>query len=481
MPIDSDPQAALIFVDLDGSLVATDTLWESLLLLFKRQPWAVFLAVAWLWRGKAYFKGRVAARIRLNPDYLPYRQNVLAFLEEERAQGKELVLATAADRSIAAAVADHLGIFAATLASDGVTNLAGQAKLRAIERQAAGRPFEYLGNSRADIPIWQASQRAHAVSSSPGLLNYLKTSVGVGRVFPVHRDIVAALPRALRVEQWLKNLLLFVPLVLAHKIGDGDLVLKGLLAFICFNFCASGGYVLNDLLDLESDRRHPSKRRRAFAAGTLSLKTGICLFPALIFLGIGTSLSSLPLIFTGALILYLGLSLAYSMYLKRAAVLDVLVLAYLYTHRILAGALAVAVSLSPWLLAFSIFFFLNLAYLKRYGELHLMERNDLGTKAPGRGYGTADKPLLRTFGTASGYISVLVLALYINSEKVLELYRRPAALWLVGPCLLYWITRLWLLADRGQMEDDPLVFTMRDRASYVVGLALLLILLVATF
>lgn len=277
------------------------------------------------------------------------------------------------------------------------------------------------------------------------------------------------LAQALRVHQWIKNLLVFVPLLLAHRVFDPAALLQSLYAFIAWCLCASSVYLVNDLLDVEADRQHPAKKRRPFAAGALSARSLLLLVPLLLLPAFAIAFLLLPALFGFALLLYLSLSTAYSVYLKRLLIVDVLTLAGLYTLRVLSGGFATEIAVSPWLIAFSMFLFLSIAFVKRYTELRAAAaegRADLSR----RNYTLADMELLKSFGTSSGYLSVLVIALYINnSNEVTILYRHPAALWLIGPCLLYWITRVWFLAARGKLHDDPVVFTVKDPASYIVG------------
>ena len=289
----------------------------------------------------------------------------------------------------------------------------------------------------------------------------------------------SALFRALRIHQWVKNVLLFVPLIMAHRMTDMALVLKGSLAFAAFSLCASSAYIINDLVDLERDRQHPTKRERPFASGSLQIQTGIVLASLLLAGALLTSSLLLSSLFTALLSSYFLLTMAYSLFFRHELILDVLALAGLYTLRILAGGIVVSVIVSPWLLTFSVFLFLSLAFLKRYAELRLMEENNQ-IHQNGRGYVLSDIVMVQNVGSTSGYLSVLVLALYINSREVVELYQHPWELWLIGPCLLYWIMRMWFLAYRGQMTDDPILFALRDRTSYVIGFAILVLIFTAT-
>ncbi|MDH4219473.1 MAG: UbiA family prenyltransferase [Candidatus Aminicenantes bacterium] len=475
-----DRSASTLYVDLDGTIVATDTLWESLMVLLKSNPSAFLRLPFWLLRGKAFLKRRVSRHVDLNPCRMPYNEEVLSFMRSERQSGKEIVLATAADRKIAQAFSDHLGIFSGVLASDGSVNLSKENKLRAIKNHNGRHGFEYVGNDFADLPVWKEALRAHLVRPSRHLLSSAKKVAAVGKVFNSSEKKMMALLKAMRPYQWVKNLLLFVPLVLAHKVDNLELVLKAFVAFVIFSLCASCFYILNDLLDLEADRQHPNKRFRPFASGTLSIKTGLMLAFSLGVTVFAISLFFLSVPFTIMLGIYGLLTTAYSICIKKIPVLDVLILAGLYTHRILAGGIAVDVPISAWLLGFSIFFFLSLAFVKRYTELRLLLLNNK-KEAEGRGYIVEDARIIQTLGPTSGYLSVLVLALYINSPEVIFLYKNPWVLWLLGPCLLYWVTRVWLLAHRDQMKDDPIFFAIKDKISYVVGVLIAAILIAATF
>jgi 4-hydroxybenzoate polyprenyltransferase len=289
---------------------------------------------------------------------------------------------------------------------------------------------------------------------------------------------VLALVRALRIHQWVKNLLVFVPVVLDHKLLHAETMAKAATAFVAFCCAASSAYILNDILDVEADRRHPTKRYRPFAAGTLSPALGLVLVPGLLAIAFAVSWSTLPAKFIELLAIYVVLTTMYSLYLKRVAVVDVLLLAALYTLRVLAGIAASQVRFSTWLLAFSMFLFLSLAFLKRYTEVSAMEGGTDET-VRGRGYLRGDREWLGTMGGASGYLSVLVLALYINSEQVVALYRNPLLLWLICPLLLFWTSHMWLLAHRGRIHDDPIVATVRDPVSYLLGALVALVLYLA--
>lgn len=456
--------ACPLCVDLDGTLIKTDALLEGLCALLKQNVWLLFLLPLWLLRGRAHFKREVARRVSLDPRRLPYNEAFLDYLKEQRAQGRTLVLATASDALLAQRIAAHLGLFDEVIASDGKHNLKGRQKLRALEARFGAQGFDYAGNDRADLRIWPHARHALVVNARAPLMEAALRVAQVAQVFPdERRNRGRILLRAIRAHQWVKNVLVFIPLLTAHQLSASALG-QAVLAFVAFSLCASSVYLLNDLADLDADRAHPTKRRRPLASGELPLPTAFALVPLLLLASVGVALW-LPPMFLVVLACYFGLTVAYSLYLKQIALLDVLVLAILYTTRILAGSVAFGMAISPWLLAFSVFIFLSLAFVKRYSELRLL-RSLAKTSAKGRGYFAGDLEQLGNLGAASGYISVLVLALYLNSEEVTTLYRWPELLWLALPPLLYWMSRVWLLAHRGQIDQDPVVFALHDRPSY---------------
>jgi 4-hydroxybenzoate polyprenyltransferase len=449
---------------------------ETLAAVVRERPLLLFVLPFWLTRGRASLKRELASRARVDAALLPYDENLVAELRHQSAAGRTVVLATAADELVARRIADHLGFFDEVIASDGVTNLKRDTKARALTARFGEQGFDYVGGDRDDLPIWRHAHGALVVGSAPALMRQLAT-LGIA-VRGTERDPSApALMRALRVYQWAKNLLVFVPLLTAHRLLHGESVAAAMLAFISFSFVASAVYLANDLTDLEDDRRHPLKRRRALASGELPIASAIALAPVL--LAAATLVSVLlPWEFGALLLAYVAVNLAYSLGLKRVALVDVFVLAGLYTLRILAGAAAIEVAVSDWLLAFSSFLFLSLALVKRSTEVAgALSRDE--ERVGGRGYVAQDGTLLAALGIASGYLSVLVFALYITSPQVTMLYRSPGLLWFAVPLFLYWISRMWLLAHRGRLQEDPLLFSLGDPASYTVGIAILMLMIAA--
>lgn len=464
-------------VDLDGTLVQTDLLIESAFILLKRNSLYFFLFPFWLLKGIAFFKRQISMRVTLDIPALPYHEELVEYLKAEHARGRRLVLATAADQGIARQVADYLGLFETILASDGTLNLSARAKGQQLVARFGLKEFDYIGNGRRDLAVWSSARKAILVNSSR-LLNRRAAQVAeIERVFNRRQRRSRAFIRALRPEQWLKNLLVFAPLVMASGYPEVDLLARAFIAFFAFGFCASCVYLVNDLADLDADRRHPHKRHRPLAAGELPLLWALVCVPVLLGLALFVGLP-LPMSFDATLVVYFLLNLGYSFTLKRIVLLDVIVLAGLYTMRIMAGSASVSLWPSSWLLAFSTFLFLSLALVKRYSELEMV-RAASGDTAQVRGYRVIDMELLASFGSGSGYVAVLVLAIYISSGAAKLIYARHMLMWLLCPLLLYWISYVWLIAHRGRMRDDPLVFTIQDRPSQVVGILSVIILLIS--
>jgi 4-hydroxybenzoate polyprenyltransferase/phosphoserine phosphatase len=459
-------ESPALVVDLDGTLVKTDLLLEAVLVLLKQKLYYAFRLLLWLMKGKAYFKRQVARQVSLDVAVLPYREEVLDYLREQRAHGRKLVLATGCDIQIARLVADHLDLFDLVLASDGETNLTGASKRDRLVNEFGEKHFDYAGNGRHDVAVWASARKAVLVNPSPRVRSKAAQVAQVECVLEGPRKGLADYLKPLRLQHWWKNILVFVPLLAAHRFDEIGLLAKLLLAFCSFGCFASSGYLMNDLFDLPADRHHPTKRFRPFASGDLPLWYAFATIPALAGIGclIGTMVSR-P--FLEVVLSYFALTLTYSLYLKRVVLLDVIVLAGLYTMRIMAGAAAIAIWPSHWLLAFSTFFFFSLALVKRYSELVIMRKID-GDRAKARGYELDDGELLAAMGVASGFLAVLVLALYINSDKAQALYGRYQLIWFLCPLLLYWISRVWLIAHRGKMPDDPMVFAMNDRTSRIL-------------
>jgi 4-hydroxybenzoate polyprenyltransferase/phosphoserine phosphatase len=460
-------------VDLDGTLVKSDTFVDSLMVLARRRPLAFLLTPAWAVQGKAHLKSQVASRVALDVAHLPYNRPLLDYLKDERSAGRKLYLVTGADRLSAQRVADHLGIFEDVMASDGDVNLTGNNKLQHLQQRFASGGFDYIGNALPDLPLLTNAQQAMVANPDFRLKSALKSrNVEVSEKFLDRSHALSAFAKALRVHQWAKNLLVFLPLLLAHTIRPGP-VLTTVAAFFCFSFLASATYILNDLLDLEADRIHLNKRRRAFAAGDLSVATGLAL--SLLLASVAFIMAAyLPRKFLVFLMFYLVTTMAYSLVLKRIVLVDVLILAGLYTVRMVAGAATTHTIISPWLAAFSIFFFLSLAMVKRFSELQNLQTHHMHPSS-GRGYLLSDIEQLRTFGTSSAYASIVIFTLYINGRDVTALYHHPNRMWLITPLMILWVSRVWLLASRGLLDEDPVIFALKDRMSLLLGLGVALV------
>jgi 4-hydroxybenzoate polyprenyltransferase/phosphoserine phosphatase len=459
-------ETQVLCVDLDGSLIRTDLLQEATLLLIRRAPADLLAIPLWLARGKAALKARIADRVTPAVALLPYNEPLLAWLHEQRQAGRRLVLCTASDRRYAQQVADHLGIFEDVIGSDGQRNNSAAHKAAVLVERFGKGAYDYVGNSAADLPVWTNARRAIVVGSD-AMRTAAARVAPVERVFPPEPAGLRAWLKGLRLHQWLKNLLLFLPLLGAHRWGDPAALLAALAAFLAFGLCASAVYVVNDLFDLESDRRHPRKRLRPFASGRIPISAGIA--AALVLFALAFALAfALSWAFAAWLLAYVALTKAYTFVFKALPLVDCLALAGLYTLRVVAGGAAVAQPVSFWLLAFCLFLFLSLAFVKRFAELVALAAQGKPA-AYGRGYVAEDRQLLQSFGVSSGFASALVLALYLDSETVLRLYAHPDRLWFTLPVLLFWISWMWLRAARGQMHDDPVVFAVRDRASLFAG------------
>jgi len=471
-----------LVVDLDGSLLKTDLLVETASQFIIRNPSQIPRMLSWLAQGKCTLKAKLAERANIDVTCLPYNEALLRWLREQKKFGRTLVLATASHRLLASRVAEHLQIFDQVLATDEDINLAGEHKREVLEHLFGRGKFDYVGNSGVDLSIWKSAQAAHIVSRSRRLISRAQRAGNLDQIFDNERpSLIAALIKAMRLHQWVKNLLIFVPLFTAFHFVILQSSIHCLCAFIAFGLTASSVYLLNDLVDVSDDRLHASKKKRPFASGNLPLLVGWLAWPVLLALAVAFSLIVLPPRFSAALAVYFVLTLSYSLRLKRNMVIDVLILAGLYTMRIVAGTEAIAVPLSFWMLAFSMFMFLSLAFIKRYTELDAALKAQRNSPLRGRGYSPDDLAIVMNLGATSGYLAVLVLALYIQDSHTAILYHAPKLIWMACPILLYWISRIWFVAHRGKMHDDPIVFALKDRTSLTTGALFVLIFALARF
>ncbi|WP_204112503.1 UbiA family prenyltransferase [Shimia biformata] len=459
-----------VFVDLDGTLVRTDIAQEQLLHALTNGACLAKLPAS-LAKGRAQLKSDLADWHDLCPADLPYNDDVLSYLVAEREKGRPIILATAADRKVANAIADHLGLFDGVLASDPSRNLKGAAKLDAIRTMTGGGPFEYLGDSKADLPIWEKAARVGLVDAPAKAHGaFGDISVDLTTRPATWRGIL----RAMRPHQWAKNALVFLPLLFSHVYDEPGTLGRAWIAFVLFCAIASSIYILNDLSDIEADRAHPRKRTRPFAAGTLRPAEGALAAVVLLALSLWASMVTLGAGMTVVFAIYVVTTILYSVWLKNYAVIDVVALTFLYTLRVFAGGVAIGHLPSVWLLNFSLFFFLSLALMKRHIEL--LRIKEIG-KQRARGYTVDDLEATLPMGVASGSLAVLTLTLYLNSDFVSSAYAAPRLLWGMAPMVMYWIFRAWMKARRGEIGHDPVVFALRDRVSVVtIGLCCALVI-----
>lgn len=453
--------------DLDGTVIETDLLYESLILLAKQHPEQLLSVPLWLLQGRNFLKERLAERIELRPALLPYRQSVLDLIAELRDSGHRIVLATASHRKLAEAVAEHLGIFDEVLASDGGVNLKGRTKAELL-KEKFGANILYAGDSKADLQVWSEVRQAVLVGCER-LAAKIPESCEVMRRISVKRGEWKDYLKAMRPHHWSKNVLLLLPLLLAHE-QHAKAWLRALFGVILFSIAASGIYIFNDLLDLQSDRMHPWKRRRPLASALVPIQHGLLMFIPLLIGPIALGWVTLGGMFSLALAAYCVISIAYTMSWKRHVLVDVFVLTGFYGIRIITGAAIDHTYLSHWFAIFAMFFFFSLAIAKRFSELLHAKELVRGTNS-GRSYRLEDSQLLAMVGIASSFCAVIIFSLYCHAPEVGRLYPHSGRLLLIAPLLLYWLLRLWLRAIRGELNEDPVVLATQDRVSYLVGFA----------
>jgi len=452
-------------VDLDGTLIRCDSLFETFLKALKSTPVKAITSLRHLVQGKAAVKAALTQLVDIDVTSLPYNKKVLSYIESQHPD-TEVVLVTGANQRIAERVADHLGVFDSVLASSSTINLTGATKKKVLEDKYGKGQFDYIGNEVADIPVWSSSHQAIVVTSNERFTKSVVNEFPRAKLLVDNAPSIFTWLKFARTHQWAKNLLIFIPLILDHRFFELNNLLTVVLSFLAFSLLASTTYMANDMLDLESDRQNSTKSKRALAAGLLQIEHVLLVMfgcSVMVFL----LCLFLPGVFTLLLLAYLVLTVLYSFSLKKMMMMDVCVLALLHTMRLIGGTLTIQAQWSFWLLAFSMFFFLSLAIAKRVSELENVKKENKQNPAS-RGYRTTDIPVLNSTGIAAGYISVLVIALYINSEKVAQIYAYPEILWCICPPLLYWIGRLWLITSRGEMHEDPIIFALKDLTSVIV-------------
>jgi 4-hydroxybenzoate polyprenyltransferase len=467
-----------LVVDLDGTLTLTDTLAESVIQIVRMNPLNLFRLPVWLLGGRAAFKKAIASRTDPLAESLPYRESLVDYLIAEKRRGRPIILATAAHRSVAERVSAHLNLFDDVIATDDGDNLKGSAKLAQI-RSRIGHNFVYAGDSRADLPIWKAARAAVLAGVSKGVAASVRNAIPVEREFSNKSTGTATWIKALRVHQWLKNLLLFVPLFTAFSFFDMKKLVPLIVAFASMSLGASATYIVNDLWDLNNDRMHPRKRFRPFASGALSISSGLKCAAMLLVVSLALAFMA-SRGFAAMLVLYLLLTSAYSWVLKKRPLIDVIVLSLLYTLRIFAGSVAVDIEISKWLLAFSLLMFLSLALVKRCAEL-VSVRQSGALATPGRDYRVADLEVLWPLGIGSAFAAVVVFGLFINAPETAARYGAASLLWFAAIGFIYLLSRLWLATVRGEMDDDPVVYVIEDRGSRLTMLSMVAVVIVAHF
>lgn len=458
-----------LVVDLDRTLVRADTLVEQFVALVFRRPLVALMLLGQLVRGRAAFKARLAALGDLDPARLPYRAPLLEYLRLQKAIGRRLHLVTAADQRWAETIADHCGIFTSARGSDGTINLKGLLKAdHLVERFPSG--FSYAGDSRADLKVWRRAQGIVLAGASPATS---RAAARLGKVveaeFARERSRLQTWPRALRLHQWAKNLLVFVPLVLSQSYRNASDVAVASVAFVALGLVASGTYLLNDLADLMADRGHPTKSSRPLAAGDLPVEHALVVAPLLLVLGLGVAATTSSVLLTGVTC-YLCLTLFYTFDLKRRLLLDVVVLAFLYALRIMIGGEAIGAPHSVWLLTFSMFFFFSISLAKRYAEIASLQAAGAPDRLPRRGYRLVDAPVVLALGVSSSTASVLIVVHYLMEEAFpSNLYAQPNWLWAAPTVLTVWAARLWVVAGRGELHEDPVAFAIKDPFSWLAA------------
>ena len=420
----------------------------------------------WLFKGKVYLKNKIFGFVHLQYDLLPYNKEVLNFLEKEFSGGRKIILATASPVSAAIKISEIHPIFSEVYGTENKLNLKGFNKLELLINQFGEGKFDYIGNSKSDIVIFSSCRYSYLVGSNKSIEKEVKQISNLQHIWMPAKATLKDYLKEIRAYQWIKNLLLFVPLITSHSFKSLYLWALTFEAFCTFSLVASAGYLLNDLFDMESDRKHPRKQFRPIASGKISILS-VC-FLSILFLSIGLFFAEkLNVLFFFTVLLYFLTSFSYSIFLKKLALYDVFILAILYSIRVFAGALAINVYLSFWLIAFSTFMFLSLALVKRCSEL-IQLKDETSLRMRRRGYDIDDIKLLEIMGIVSGFLAVVVFALYINSPDVTRLYSRPKILWSMSFLFLFWISRIWLFTTRGKMTDDPILFAIKDTTSYFI-------------
>ena len=465
-------------VDLDGTLISTDTLSENTIGLIKKNPFYILLLPLWLAKGKSYLKDAIAKRSPLNPALLPYNQEIINFIKQQP-KSRTIILASGTNERIATAVANHTKLFSQVFASSINHNGTGTEKANTLIHNYGDKKFDYIGNSFEDLPVWRHARYGHIVSRSTNLINQARQEATIKKIFTAPPISYKTWLKQLRIHQWTKNILLFIPLITAHKIFEPNALAPTIIGFLSFCAMASTIYIMNDAFDLSADRQHLTKKNRPLASGKISLVKALQVASGLLITSYLLAIVFLTPSFIFWLSIYAVANIIYSLWLKKIIIIDVILLASLYTLRIIAGSTAANITTSTWLFMFALFIFLSLALIKRTSELVNLKK--VGQKkSPGRGYKSTHLKVVALTGLLLGYTSLITLSLYIKSAQVQLLYTTPLLLWLLIPLLFVWISRLWKRTWQGQMQEDPIVFAIQDTISYATGITAIAILILAT-
>ena len=466
-------------VDLDGTLVFSDTLQENLIKLLLHKPEYIFVIPFWFLKGIAFLKHKIASEIELKYSLLPYNIKIIEYIKQKKRSGCKIYLSTGANEKIALGVSKYLKCFDDIFASNEILNNVGKTKAEILIKKFGYQKFDYIGNSNNDIPALQSSKKGLLVNANKKTIIKVNKNLNIKTTVQKKNITIYSVLNLLRIHQWVKNLLLFLPIIAAHQLHNLDNVANLIIAFFSFGFCASAIYIINDLYDLENDRIHEIKRKRPFANGSISILTGLILIPILLTgsLLIGYFINQSFFI---CLIIYIIITTFYTIFFKRVPVLDCATLSILYTFRIVAGGIVVNVNPSFWLLHFSVFMFLSLAFVKRYLEL-INSSSKNNSELLGRGYYKSDIPVVLGIGLTSGFASIVILSLYMQSQTISKLYQTPEIIWFSLIIVLIWISYIWLKACRNQIDSDPIIFALKDKISWFLGFLVVLIFLIATF
>lgn len=462
-----------LVVDLDGTLIKTDMLYESASLYLLNRPLHIIRFVISIIARLTNTKYTLAQFFDKDVGLLPYNNEVLGWLSSEK-QNRLIVLATATHEILAERIARHTGLFDSVIATNNDINMKGVHKSEILVRKYGSRGFDYIGNSYDDLYVWAQAEKSYYVGSSPDLIRKIKDVSTLDNVFSNGKNrIIKSTVKLLRVHQWVKNILIAIPLLTAHRLLHMDLWVDVIVAIIAFSFTASSVYVLNDISDLWADRNHPKKMMRPLAVADISLIQGWIYCPLLLIAGYLIAYLNLPHAFLATLTAYYTITILYTFKIKKILILDVITLSILYTLRIVAGACVISSSLSFWLLGFSFFIFCSLAFIKRASEIILIGKHTLAATISGRAYSAQDLTIITIMGCSTGYISVLLLSLYVQDPNSHLLYKNPDFIMIACPAMFYWISRIWMLTYRGYMHEDPIVFSLKDPVSWAVGFLVL--------